>query len=42
VTISLLGYGEHVWYKALDGTATSGSIAGSMLGAIGGCLVGLG
>jgi len=32
---------EHVWYKALDGTATSGSIAGSMLGAIGG-LVGLG
>jgi hypothetical protein len=33
---------EHVWYKALDGTATSGSITGSMLGAIGGCLVGLG
>ena len=33
---------EHFWYKAKEGTATCGSITGSMLGAIGGCLVGIG
>lgn len=31
-----------VWYKAKEGTATGATITGSMLGAIGGCLVGIG
>lgn len=35
------GMSDYVWYKAHDGTATSAAITGSMLGAIGGCLVGL-
>lgn len=35
------GINEH-WYQAKDGNATCASITGSMLGAIGGCLVGLG
>ena len=36
------GISNYVWYKAHDGTATCSMITGSMLGAIGGCLVGLG
>ncbi len=37
-----IGMSNYVWYKAHDGTATCSMITGSMLGAIGGCLVGLG
>ena len=37
-----VGIGSHGWYKAHDGTATCATITGSMLGAIVGCLIGLG
>lgn len=36
------GVSNYVWYKAHDGTATCSMITGSMLGAIAGCLVGIG
>ena len=34
--------GARGWYKTYDGTATCATITGSMLGAIVGCLIGLG
>lgn len=37
-----VGINAHSWYKAYDGTATCATITGSMLGAIVGCLMGLG
>ena len=37
-----VGIGFHGWSKAHDGTATCATITGSMLGAIVGCLIGLG
>jgi hypothetical protein len=37
-----VGISDDVWYQAKDGNATSASITGSILGAIGGCLVGIG
>ena len=37
-----VGIGARGWYKTYDGTATCATITGSMLGAIVGCLIGLG
>ena len=37
-----VGIGARGWYKAHDGTAACATITGSMLGAIVGCLIGLG
>ena len=37
-----VGIGEHGSYKTYDRTATCATITGSMLGAIVGCLIGLG
>ncbi len=37
-----VGIDARGWYKAYDGTATCATITGSMLGAIVGCLIGLG
>lgn len=37
-----VGIGVRGWYKAYDGTATCATITGSMLGAVVGCLIGLG
>jgi hypothetical protein len=36
------GMSDRVWLKALDNTATCATVTGSMLGAIGRCLIGLG
>jgi hypothetical protein len=33
---------EHFWYRTQDGKATCATITGSMVGALGGCLVGIG
>lgn len=40
--LDLSGIKDSIWYKAKEGTATSATITGSMLGALGGCLVGIG
>lgn len=37
-----VGIGARGWYKAYDGTATCATITGSLLGAVVGCLIGLG
>lgn len=36
------GMSDQVWLKALDNTATCATVTGSLLGAIDGCLIGLG
>ena len=40
--LDVSGIKESIWYKAKEGTATGATITGSMLGALGGCLVGIG
>ena len=40
--LDIPGIKDSLWYKAKEGNATGATITGSMLGALGGCLIGIG